>query len=580
MNTNSYAILSIYLLVFLSASSAYSQLETEGIDNPIEYFHKRTDALSLANNQNWQELIPIAESLTQQYQMDGDLFYILGLAYYQTGQYQKAITAFKKTLDLGGTILVVPTGSRPSNDIMVKIAKSYALDGDKSNAMSWLQKGFAARYDEKPFLKGDPAFKAFYQDADFLQLFGIGNQADMTREEAWANDLHYLQKRIVEMHYALDDVISEDDFNTLFDELISSISTLSDEQMVVEIMKIMGSLGHGHNFIIPTSPEVGALKKLPIQIYQFNDGMFIVDAAEEFEQWIGYQVLSIGNTPIEKALEKTNTVNARDNDIQTLWLGPYFLVMPDVLKGLGIIENEDQVTFTLRNTEGKSEKLTMEPRNWNFTGFPKIPPIKKGLQPLYLSKMDDIFWYESILEDHAIYVQFNSVQNKNDKSLDDFTLEIKNEIDQKETQFLILDLRHNSGGNGAIRNHMLNLSVQFEAKNPEGKTFVLMSRRTYSAAQNLLTEIATQTNAILVGEPSSSRPSFIGEAGWFRLPYSGLLGIIASQFHKSSEAEDFRNWIAPHIPVTLSSTDYFSGKDKALEIIMEVIRTTESSNKN
>ncbi|MCX2719192.1 hypothetical protein [Lentiprolixibacter aurantiacus] len=575
MKTNPLITLTILILFVLNTSNVFSQVNHDGIENPIEYYKKRSKALSLAQSENWRDLIPMAESLTRQYQMDGDLFYILGLAYYQTGQYQMAITALRKTLDLGGTILSVPTGSSPSNDIMVKIARAYALDGDKANAMRWLQKGFASRFDEKPFLKGDPAFRAFNQDEDFLQLFGIGNQDKPTREDAWTADLNYLQKRIVEMHYALDDVIAEDDFKVLFDELISSINTFSDEQIVVGIMKIMGRLGNGHNFIIPTSPEIGALKKLPVQFYQFNDGMFIVDANESYEKWIGYQVVTIGNTPIEKALDKTNAVNARDNAMQTLWQGPYFLSMPNVLKGLGIIEDENQVILTLKENTGKTEKVTLEPITWNFTGFPRIPALKKGSQPLYLSKMDNIFWYESLLEDQAIYIQFNSVQNKNDLSLKDFTLEIKDQIDQRKPQFLIVDLRHNSGGNGAIRNHMLKLLVQFEAANPEGKIFVLMGRRTYSAAQNLLTEISMHTNAILVGEPSSSKPNTIGEAGWFQLPYSGLLGIISTQYHKSSEAEDFRNWIAPHIPVGLSSRDYFSGNDKALDIIMDVIKTSE-----
>jgi tetratricopeptide (TPR) repeat protein len=580
MKTNQLISISVFLLILLVTQSGYAQSKEDNIKNSIEYFHKRNEALSLAQSQNWLEVIPIVEELIQYYQKDGDLFYILGLSYYETKHYQKAIRALKQTLDLGGTILVVPAGSRPSNDIMIKIAKAYGFDGDKENAIIWLKKGFASRYDEKFYLKQEPAFSAFQKDEDFRQLFGMGNQADITRTEAWTSDLNYLQKRIIELHYALDDVITEKNFNTLFEELKSSIRKLSDEQIVVEIMKIMGSLGSGHNFIIPTSSKVGALKKLPIQIYQFADGMYIVDAEEGFEKWIGFEVEKIGNTSIEDALLKTNLVNARDNEMQTLWQGPYFLSMPDVLKGIGIIENEQQVTITLSDCKGKSQKLTLEPISWNFTGFPKIPPLKKESQPLYLSKMNDIFWYESILENQAIYIQFNSVQNKNDQTLKNFTLEIQNQIDQKNPEFLILDLRHNSGGNGAIRNHMLKLLIKFEANKPEGKIFVLMGRRTYSAAQNLLTEISIQTNAILVGEPSSSKPSFVGEAGWFQLPNSGIIGIAASQYHKSSEAEDFRKWIAPHIPVILSSKDYFSGNDKALDIIFEVINTSEIRNKN
>lgn len=580
MNTSQLISISVLLIILLTTPMGYAQSTEDNIKSPIEYFNKRNIALSLAQSQNWLELTPIAENLTQHYQKDGDLLYILGLSYYETKHYQKAITALKQTLDLGGTILVVPTGSRPSNDIMIKIAKAYGFDGDKENAILWLKKGFASRYDEKFYLKEDPAFNAFHKDEDFQQLFGMGNQVDITRTEAWTGDLNYLQKRIIEVHYDLDDVMTEEEFNTIFVELKASIDELSDEQILVEIMKIIGRLGTGHNLIIPTSSKVGALKRLPIQIYQFTDGMYIVDAEEGFEKWIGFKVEKIGDTSIEDALEKTNLVNARDNDMQTLWLGPYFLRMPDVLKGLGIIENEKQVTISVSDSKGKSQELTMEPMSWNFTGFPITPPLKKESQPLYLSKMDNIFWYESILENQAIYIKFNSVQDKNDQSLKDFTLEIQNQIDQKKPQFLVLDLRHNYGGNGAIRNHMLKLLVKFEANNPEGKIFVLMGRATYSAAQNLLTEISTQTNAILVGEPSSSKPTFVGEAGWFQLPYSGLIGITASQFHKSSEAEDFRKWIAPHIPVSLSSTDYFSGNDKALDIIKDVINTSESRNKN
>jgi hypothetical protein len=123
---------------------------------------------------------------------------------------------------------------------------------------------------------------------------------------------------------------------------------------------------------------------------------------------------------------------------------------------------------------------------------------------------------------------------------------------------------------------MLKTLIEFEIINPNGKIFVLMGRGTFSAAQNLLTEITKFTNAILVGEPSGSKPSFIGESGWFKLPYSGLMGIVASQYHQPSKAEDFRKWIAPHIPVNLSSTDYFNGNDKVLNVIMDVIKTSEN----
>ena len=179
-----------------------------------------------------------------------------------------------------------------------------------------------------------------------------------------------------------------------------------------------------------------------------------------------------------------------------------------------------------------------------------------------------------------MFVQFNIVQQKEALTLMDFNLQLREDIKQSDSKNLIFDLRFNAGGDGSLYPPMLKTLIEFEIINPEGKIFVIMGRGTFSAAQNLLTEITIFTNAILVGEPSGSSPSFIGEAGWFKLPFSGLMGLVASQYHQTSTTEDHRDWIAPHIPVGLSSTDYFNGNDKALNVIREVIKASKKENKN
>jgi len=565
----------------MATPEVYSQVEKGQIEDPIEYFNERTEALSLVKSEKWQELIPIAEKLTQQYQMDGDLFYILGLAYYETEQYQSSIEALKQTLNCGGTILNdIPTGSAPSNDIMIKIAKGYALIGDKSNALLWLQKGFSARYDEKPFLRNDIVFKDFGEDEDFLQLFGYKNQVRLTRKEAWISDLEYLEKRINELHYNPYHLISKATFDKSISKLKSNIGALSEEEIVVELMKIFGGLGNGHNLIIPTTLKSVSIKRLPVQFYQFDDGIFVVDAEEDFKQWIGYELKSIGSILAEEALQITNAVNARDNDMQTLWLGPYYMGLPDVLAGLGIIDNKNRVQLILKDTKGRSQKVIMTPITWNFNGFPKMPQLKNEAQPIYLSKMNDPYWYKLMKEENSIYIQLNSVTNKENQTLSDFNVELRKQIAKNETQNLILDLRHNHGGDGSLLPPMLKTLNRFEVMNPKGKIFVIMGRETFSAGHNLLTKITQYTSPILVGEPSGSKPNHIGESGWFQLPYSGLMGLISTQFHQDSKAEDNRKWISPHIPVTLSSTDYFNGNDKALGIIKNLIKTAENRNRN
>ena len=180
----------------------------------------------------------------------------------------------------------------------------------------------------------------------------------------------------------------------------------------------------------------------------------------------------IENTPIEAALQKTDAVNARDNDMQTLWLGPYYIALPDVLKGLGIIKNANQVTITLSDREGKAETVTMNSVAWQFTGFPILPKLKTEQQPLFLSKTKDNYWSKTMAEHDAMFVQFNLVQQKEELTLLDFNLKLREDIKQSNSQNLILDLRFNSGGDGSIVPPMLKTLIEFEIINPKGKLFV------------------------------------------------------------------------------------------------------------
>ncbi len=80
----------------------------------------------------------------------------------------------------------------------------------------------------------------------------------------------------------------------------------------------------------------------------------------------------------------------------------------------------------------------------------------------------------------------------------------------------------------------------------------------------------TQT-IVTVGEPSGSRPNALSESGNFVLPFSRLSGFLASQLHQHSWPEDHRIWIAPDVPVGLSSDDFFAGHDPALDAIKALI---------
>ena len=544
---------------------------TKTVDDPAQYYANRMVAKGLVFEQKWSEAAPLLESLVAQYPDDGDVWYMLGIAHMRTENWLDAIPALENTIALGAGLSGVPTGSSPPNDIMLLIAECHAALGDAANTKLWAEKSLAARYDDRPFMAGKPHFKEALSLDEYQRILGVPSETDLSHDEAWRADLTHLADEIRRLHINLGNVISKRDFNQQVTEIDAKIPSLTEQEIVFEFMKLVGQMGNGHNVIIPTNGAKGSFSRLPVEFYWLSDGLYIVDANEGFEQFIGSKVISIGSTPIAEALDKTLILNARDNEMQHLWLSPYYISLPEVLKGLGIIEDAATVPLTIVDPDGATKTVSFSGTQWSFQGFPKLPKPGHTDLPLYLKNSEQLFWMEALPERNAIFVQFNFVNERDDNTLADFSRRLTEMVETSNLDNIILDIRHNPGGNGSILPSLTRALIHAEIAKPDGKLFIVIGRGTFSAAHTLLVDINELSNAVIVGEPSGSRPNAISEAGWFKLPHSGLMGIVSTQFHQTSSAEDHRIWIAPHIPTSLSSAEYFAGIDPSLEAIFEVI---------
>ena len=60
--------------------------------------------------------------------------------------------------------------------------------------------------------------------------------------------------------------------------------------------------------------------------------------------------------------------------------------------------------------------------------------------------------------------------------------------------------------------------MRCDAVDRDGHLFVLIGRRTFSAAMNCASLLELHSKATFVGEPTGSRPNFVGESTYFTLP--------------------------------------------------------------
>jgi tetratricopeptide (TPR) repeat protein len=132
----------------------------------------------------------------------------------------------------------------------------------------------------------------------------------------------------------------------------------------------------------------------------------------------------------------------------------------------------------------------------------------------------------------------------------------------------VIDLRENTGGNGALNRHPVQQILRRPALDRPDRLFVIIGRRTFSAGQQFTNLLEAWTQATFVGEPTGQRPSQYGDHRPLALPVSGMTVQISSIFHQAPNEFDDRAFVPPRVYTPLDSRSYRDGVDPALRAIL------------
>lgn len=355
--------------------------------------------------------------------------------------------------------------------------------------------------------------------------------------------------------------------------LKKQVSNLSDAQIVFEMQHLLTLLKQSHNAIdFDAQVERVKLTELPLTFYIFPEGLYIVDAAAPYEDLIGAKVLRFDDTTAERAIEATKYVIARENDMAVVWSAPKHLKLVQLLYALKLTSSPQQANLTVLDRDGKTRTVSPKPVVLSRPPKLKAPRLANlPSPPLYLSRPEDIYWFEYLPDDKTIYLQYNQVEDKKDENLRQFGLRLRDFLVKNEVRNLIVDVRRNNGGSTFLDSELLRTLIEFDT-NKDNTLYLFTGRNTFSAASNFITDVNRLTRAVIVGEPSSSTPLMTGgDEALIVLPYSGFLGFISSTTWALTAPRDTRLWIAPDIPVQLTAKDYFANRDPLLETVLKLI---------
>ncbi len=409
--------------------------------------------------------------------------------------------------------------------------------------------------------------------------------ANVLNDKQWREDLQFLAEKIAQEHRNPFDRVSAEIFWKEVEKLDQQIPQLEDHEIIVGLARLAALIHDGHTRLtLPLDPEAGTGQShtqteaaeqafqfhfLPLRLYLYSDGLHVQAATPEFKELLGARLIKVGEKNAEEALETVRPVVHYDSDMWFKLIAPSMLTIPEVLHAQNLSDRKEKASFVFQTQTGEEKKYTLK----TLDSGSKIQWVSANQEsqnplPLYLKNQEENFWFEYLADKKLMYVQVNSIQDKREETIAQFSQRLFESVSSCAAEKLVLDLRLNGGGNNYLNRPLVLSLIQSDKVNQYGKLFTIIGRRTFSAAMNLVSDIEKWTQVLFVGEPTGNAPSHYGDSRKFVLPHSRLTARISSVYWRDWSVDEKRPWVAPDIYVKLSSADYAANRDPVLDKII------------
>ena len=397
-----------------------------------------------------------------------------------------------------------------------------------------------------------------------------------TAAEVWRSDLRLLARELPSRHPAPFIHVTRAQWDSATASLDRRIPSMSRNQRLVGFMQLVALVGDAHT-VVETDSSF-ALRFYPLELYSFEDGLFVRSADGAHASWAGARVLRLGRVTAEEAMRRIATILPHENEGWVRAFGPLQLTIPEVIDGLGLAADVGRLSLVVER-DGKTDTASIAPAGVIPNAHRNAPvPIdmsdwasmRTGPAPLWEQHPGEFFWWSFDAKTKTLYVCQRAV-SPSPGSFDNRAQwnQVFAMADSVKPAQLVIDLRENLGGNGGLNRYPVQQILRRPWLDRRERLFVIIGRRTFSAGQQFTNLLEAWTQATLIGEPTGQRPSQYGDHRPLRLPGTGLTVQISSVFHQAPNEFDRRDFVAPRIYTPLDSKSYRGGIDPAMMAVME-----------
>ncbi len=393
---------------------------------------------------------------------------------------------------------------------------------------------------------------------------------------AWREDLRTLATEMPLRHRNAFARMKRATWDSAVAALDARIPKLHGYEVEVALARLVALVNDGHTTLAPDGEERMAFGRLPIELYDFSDGVFVVAADSAHADLVGMRVTRIGSAPIAAAMDSASRVVSHEGPHWVRLRAPSMLVIPEVLAALHLADSA-QAVFTMERS-GTSRQVTLRATRKAINAIPFGATLPSGWRslaanspgdvPLWMQQPQQPWWF-TVLPDSTLYICQRAVLAfANGETNEAFFHRAFASGDSAHVARVVLDIRSNGGGNNFMNKFVVREILRRPALDQRNHAFVIIGRNTFSAAQSLVNELSYYTNATFVGEPTGNAPNQYGDNRALELPHSRLRVRISSLLWGSHAANDERVSFPPAVFAELSSSDFQQKRDPVLDAVL------------
>jgi len=321
-----------------------------------------------------------------------------------------------------------------------------------------------------------------------------------------------------------------------------------DEQLVL-LASLVGLLDT-HTFLDTPTPT----HKYALVLYGFDEGWFVIRA--EDPSLVGSRLVSINGVPAVDVFDRLAPLVPHDNPTAQLSGVEWLISSVEHLHGAGIVSDTETPQFVLESADG--HQVTVDPEVMNTTAWEqnfRITGNLVGADPEAVGRREQQIWTRLYPEERTFLVAVNDYGD-----MTDATAEMQAALENGDADRVVLDMRYLRGGNGDMS--ILEALTSAPIDQP-GVVTALIGRENESIATQVVFELDTQSEALLVGEPTPARANnFTCSCYEIVLLNSGYK--VSVPLYKNYNIDE-RDAVNPDVSMPPTAADFFAGRDPVLD---------------